>query len=43
MLHHDADNILHCLVAGRKDWMFIHPRYSNRCDMAQDNPSQVGS
>ena len=41
MLHYDADNILHCLVAGRKDWILIHPRYKVLSDMAQRDPGQV--
>ena len=41
MLHYDADNILHCLIAGRKDWMFIHPFQKFRSDMASYDPGQV--
>ena len=41
MLHYDADNILHCLITGRKDWIFIHPFNKFRSDMASNDPGQV--
>ncbi|XP_076805602.1 uncharacterized protein LOC143449334 [Clavelina lepadiformis] len=40
MLHYDADNIMHCLVAGRKDWILIHPMYKNKIDMNPGSPGQ---
>ena len=43
MLHYDADNIMHCLVAGRKDWMFVHPGNKNKADMANNDPGQVNA
>nr|CAB3262887.1 uncharacterized protein LOC100184694 [Phallusia mammillata] len=32
-LHYDADNIIHCVVAGRKDWILINPEHKPKLDM----------
>lgn len=28
MIHFDADHNIHCLVAGRKDFMMVHPDFA---------------
>lgn len=35
VIHYDADNIMHCLVAGgRKDWMLIANEHKEKLNMA---------
>jgi len=41
MIHYDADNILHCVVAGRKDWMLINPKDASKLDMVIGQRSSV--
>uniref|UniRef100_H2YI05 JmjC domain-containing protein n=1 Tax=Ciona savignyi TaxID=51511 RepID=H2YI05_CIOSA len=40
MLHFDADNIIHCLVSGRKDWILINPDNKPLVDMVMGEPGQ---
>ena len=40
-LHYDADNILHCVVAGRKDWILVNPKYASKLDMVVGSSGQV--
>nr|XP_026696217.1 uncharacterized protein LOC100184694 isoform X2 [Ciona intestinalis] len=42
MLHHDADNIFHCLVTGRKDWILINADQRAKIDMVLQR-SNAGS
>lgn len=32
MLHYDADNNINCLLAGHKEFIFVHPRYHAQLD-----------
>nr|XP_039250716.1 uncharacterized protein LOC120328326 [Styela clava] len=41
MLHHDADNIMHCVVSGWKDWILIHPDYKSKLDMVVGREAQA--
>ncbi|XP_033099082.1 bifunctional peptidase and arginyl-hydroxylase JMJD5-like [Anneissia japonica] len=38
VLHYDADHNIHCLLDGRKDFIFIHPKYSKFLEMADKSP-----
>ncbi|XP_078489480.1 uncharacterized protein LOC100176870 [Ciona intestinalis] len=40
MLHFDADNIMHCIVSGRKDWILINPDDKPKIDMVMGEPGQ---
>lgn len=40
ILHRDADNIMHCVVHGRKDWILIHPDYEKDVDMVPSASNQ---
>ena len=35
MIHFDADHNIHCLVAGRKDFMMIDPKFSEYLNVTQ--------
>lgn len=41
MLHHDADNIMHCVVSGWKDWILINPEYKPKLDMVVGREAQA--
>lgn len=41
VIHFDADHNVHCLVAGRKDFMMIDPKFSEYLNVTQ--PPQFGS
>ena len=30
LLHRDADNAINCLLAGKKEWVLIHPKYTDK-------------
>ncbi|XP_071958879.1 jmjC domain-containing protein E-like [Antedon mediterranea] len=38
VLHYDADHNIHCLLDGRKDFIFIHPKYSKFLEIANKSP-----
>lgn len=40
MLHHDADNIMHCVVSGLKDWILIDRVYRDKMDMVVGREAQ---
>ena len=40
VIHFDADHNIHCLVAGRKDFMMIHPRFADKLHLAPREPNQ---
>ncbi|XP_071479213.1 tRNA wybutosine-synthesizing protein 5-like [Diadema antillarum] len=42
VIHYDADHNLHCLLAGRKNFIMIHPKFAKYLEMA-DKSSFVGS
>lgn len=40
VLHHDADNIMHCVVYGFKDWILIDRKYKDKLDMVVGREGQ---
>lgn len=40
MLHYDADNIMHCVVSGLKDWILIDRAYKDKLDMVVGREGQ---
>nr|XP_054760226.1 lysine-specific demethylase 8-like [Lytechinus pictus]XP_054760227.1 lysine-specific demethylase 8-like [Lytechinus pictus] len=42
VIHYDADHNLHCLLAGKKNFIMIHPKFAKYLEMAE-KPNFVGS